>query len=123
MRYRLVAIAIVAAAALVASASAMTVLPGDGGGGGGTSPPPTAQDGAVFVLTGSGYGHGVGLSQYGARAQATAGRSAADILGFCRGLFWRQQLFDEIWSHQSLHLHRCLRFNLGRHDQGFRGIL
>jgi stage II sporulation protein D len=81
MRYRLVVIAIVAAAALVASASAMTMMPGDGRGAeSGASPSPAG--GAVFVLTGSGYGHGVGLSQYGARAQAQAGRSLADILGF-----------------------------------------
>ncbi len=83
MRYRLVVIAIVASAALVASASAMTVLPGDGGGaGGGTAPSPAPPGSAVFVLTGSGYGHGVGLSQYGAQAQALAGRSSTDILGF-----------------------------------------
>ena len=81
MRYRLVVIAIVAAAALGASASAMTVLPGDGGGGG-TSTSPVPPGSAVFVLTGSGYGHGVGLSQYGAQAQALAGRSFTDILGF-----------------------------------------
>ncbi len=36
----------------------------------------------VFVLTGGGYGHGVGLSQYGAFAQATAGRSYREILAF-----------------------------------------
>jgi stage II sporulation protein D len=36
----------------------------------------------VFVLTGGGYGHGVGMSQYGAFAQATAGRTYTDILGF-----------------------------------------
>ena len=35
-----------------------------------------------FVLTGGGYGHGVGMSQFGAFAQATAGRSYRDILGF-----------------------------------------
>ncbi|MGN6598889.1 MAG: SpoIID/LytB domain-containing protein [Actinomycetes bacterium] len=34
-----------------------------------------------FVLHGSGWGHGVGMSQYGAYAQARAGRSAATILG------------------------------------------
>lgn len=33
-----------------------------------------------FVMSGSGWGHGVGLSQYGARAQAAAGRTAAQIL-------------------------------------------
>jgi stage II sporulation protein D len=35
---------------------------------------------ASFVLSGGGYGHGVGMSQYGAQAQALAGRSAAQIL-------------------------------------------
>ena len=36
----------------------------------------------VYVLTGGGYGHGVGLSQYGALAQAKANRSYRDILSF-----------------------------------------
>lgn len=36
----------------------------------------------AFVLTGGGYGHGVGMSQYGALAQAQAGRSYRDILAF-----------------------------------------
>lgn len=36
----------------------------------------------AFVLTGGGYGHGVGMSQYGAFAQAQAGRSYRDILAF-----------------------------------------
>src|SRR5204863_357371 len=35
---------------------------------------------ASFVLGGGGYGHGVGMSQYGAQAQALAGRSATTIL-------------------------------------------
>ena len=35
---------------------------------------------ASFYLSGSGWGHGVGLSQYGARGQAQAGRTAAEIL-------------------------------------------
>jgi SpoIID/LytB domain protein len=33
-----------------------------------------------FRITGSGYGHGVGMSQYGAQAMALAGKSAKDIL-------------------------------------------
>ncbi|MDR3201651.1 MAG: SpoIID/LytB domain-containing protein, partial [Bifidobacteriaceae bacterium] len=45
---------------------------------------PTAQaDNAVagsFAVSGSGWGHGVGMSQYGAQAMALAGRSAAQIL-------------------------------------------
>jgi len=35
---------------------------------------------ASFVVSGSGWGHGVGLSQYGARGQANEGRNAAQIL-------------------------------------------
>jgi SpoIID/LytB domain protein len=35
---------------------------------------------ASFPLTGDGYGHGVGMSQYGAKAQADAGRTVAQIL-------------------------------------------
>ena len=35
---------------------------------------------ASFYISGSGWGHGVGLSQYGARGQAEAGRTAAEIL-------------------------------------------
>jgi stage II sporulation protein D len=42
---------------------------------------PSGTDTAV-VLAGSGNGHGVGLSQYGALGQARAGRSAVDILSF-----------------------------------------
>ena len=44
---------------------------------------PTAQ--AVpssFSFTGSGYGHGVGLSQIGAKGQALAGKSATEILDY-----------------------------------------
>ncbi|GAA4284604.1 hypothetical protein GCM10022261_21350 [Brevibacterium daeguense] len=33
-----------------------------------------------FELTGSGFGHGVGMSQYGARGMAAAGKSATEIL-------------------------------------------
>jgi stage II sporulation protein D len=80
MRLRLVAIPLIAAFVLAAAAGATRP---DGGGGGGSEPSQAPPDGgAVFVLTGSGFGHGVGLSQYGARAQALVGKSAADILGF-----------------------------------------
>ena len=34
------------------------------------------------MLSGGGYGHGVGLNQYGALGQAKANRSYKDILGF-----------------------------------------
>jgi len=37
---------------------------------------------AHFVLTGSGYGHGVGMSQIGAQGQAMEGKSSSDILTY-----------------------------------------
>lgn len=36
---------------------------------------------ASFTISGGGWGHGVGLSQYGARGRADAGHTAAQILG------------------------------------------
>ena len=45
------------------------------------APPPKAPAGTgTFILTGRGWGHGVGLSQYGARGRSLAGWSAARIL-------------------------------------------
>ena len=41
----------------------------------GSAPPPAPLSAPVYVLTGGGYGHGVGLSQYGALGQAKAGRT------------------------------------------------
>jgi stage II sporulation protein D len=35
---------------------------------------------ARFVFTGKGYGHGVGMSQWGAQGMALGGRSAEEIL-------------------------------------------
>jgi SpoIID/LytB domain protein len=37
---------------------------------------------AKFEFTGSGYGHGVGMSQIGARSRALAGESATAILNY-----------------------------------------
>jgi SpoIID/LytB domain protein len=37
---------------------------------------------AVFNFQGTGYGHGVGLSQIGARGKALAGESAQSILNY-----------------------------------------
>jgi SpoIID/LytB domain protein len=82
MPARLLAAAVLAALTLATSAAAMSPRGGDGAGGLAAPPAPSGSSSATFVLTGSGYGHGVGLSQYGARAQALAGRSYADILGF-----------------------------------------
>ncbi len=44
--------------------------------------PSTTLSAPVYVLSGGGYGHGVGLNQYGALGQARANRSYRDILGF-----------------------------------------
>lgn len=43
--------------------------------------PPSAYGEAVFVVSGRGWGHGVGMSQYGAYGQAQAGRTYDQILG------------------------------------------
>ncbi len=44
--------------------------------------PATPLSAPVYVLSGGGYGHGVGLSQYGAFGQAQASRGYRDILSF-----------------------------------------
>jgi stage II sporulation protein D len=46
----------------------------------GQQAPPSAYGDAVFVVSGRGWGHGVGMSQYGAYGQALAGRTYAQIL-------------------------------------------
>ncbi len=38
--------------------------------------------GDTYVIEGSGWGHGVGMSQYGARALAASGRSASEIIQY-----------------------------------------
>ncbi len=43
---------------------------------------PTSLSSPIYVLSGGGYGHGVGLNQYGALAQAKANRGYRDILAF-----------------------------------------
>jgi stage II sporulation protein D len=77
MRHAIVlvlSLALVAAAAAAANPS----LPSE--------PAPTTPGAAlsapVYVLSGGGYGHGVGLNQYGAFGQAKANRGYRDILAF-----------------------------------------
>jgi SpoIID/LytB domain protein len=41
---------------------------------------PSSYGDAVFVVSGRGWGHGVGMSQYGAYGQAQAGRTYDQIL-------------------------------------------
>ena len=80
-RSRLAALALagtLAALCLTTSARADGVDP-TGGAGGGSAPGPVPADGMV-TLTGSGFGHGVGMSQYGAYGMAEQGSSASAIL-------------------------------------------
>jgi stage II sporulation protein D len=44
--------------------------------------PPSSYGEAVFVVSGRGYGHGVGMSQYGAYGQALSGRTDDQILSY-----------------------------------------
>ena len=41
---------------------------------------PAGATGGDLAFTGSGWGHGIGLSQYGARAMAARGATAVEIL-------------------------------------------
>jgi stage II sporulation protein D len=50
------------------------------GSAAGQQTPPSSYGEAVFVVSGRGYGHGVGMSQYGAYGQALAGRTYSQIL-------------------------------------------
>ena len=47
----------------------------------GQQAPASSYGEAVFLVSGRGWGHGVGMSQYGAYGQAQAGRTYAQILG------------------------------------------
>jgi stage II sporulation protein D len=71
-------IVLLVALALAASAAAASPPPDPGA----TAQAPAVLSAPVYVLTGGGYGHGVGLSQYGALAQAKASRGYRDILSF-----------------------------------------
>jgi stage II sporulation protein D len=64
-------------ALLVAITFALVVAVGSADG---QQAPPSAYGEAVFVVSGRGWGHGVGMSQYGAYGQALAGRTYGQIL-------------------------------------------
>ena len=60
---------------------------------------PTYADGLPqrFIVTGSGFGHGVGLSQMGARGLALEGKSATDILNyFFPGTTIQQSVLNQV---------------------------
>jgi hypothetical protein len=77
---RSIALLVSASLAAGAAAVALTVL-GPARSAGAVEDYPAPADG-TFLLTGHGNGHGVGLSQYGARNVATLGRSGTQILDF-----------------------------------------
>ncbi|HET9723190.1 MAG TPA: SpoIID/LytB domain-containing protein [Actinomycetota bacterium] len=52
------------------------------GSASGQQTPASSYGEAVFVVSGRGYGHGVGMSQYGAYGQALAGRTYDQILSY-----------------------------------------
>ena len=66
---------VVAASLLVATPSSAQQSP---------NPPPVliVDPSATAIFTGSGWGHGVGMSQWGGLARAQAGQNAQEILGF-----------------------------------------
>lgn len=77
------AVALAGALAVVLVAATTACLPGPAVGPvvGRTAPPaPTTAPPASWTATGRGWGHGVGLSQWGARNHAAAGRDARWIL-------------------------------------------
>lgn len=59
---------------------AVTVTVTPPGDGTPPAPPASAAPPASFTVTGSGFGHGIGMSQYGAYRMAEEGRTAAEIL-------------------------------------------
>lgn len=65
---------------LVVLAFAATLLPGTASGQDEQEPEEPSKPGPAFAIEGSGEGHGVGLSQWGARALAREGRTYQEIL-------------------------------------------
>lgn len=59
----------------------LAVLAVSAGSAAGQQVPPAPYGEAAFFVSGRGYGHGVGMSQYGAYGQAVAGRTYDQILG------------------------------------------
>jgi len=64
------------------AAIALVFLTSAVGSAAGQQAPASSYGEAVFVVSGRGYGHGVGMSQYGAYGQALAGRTYDQILGY-----------------------------------------
>jgi stage II sporulation protein D len=62
--------------------AAITLVSLTSAAGSAAGQPASSYGEAVFVVSGRGYGHGVGMSQYGAYGQALAGRTYDQILGY-----------------------------------------
>ncbi len=82
---RAAATAAAAVAATIAVTTAGCTVPGAGGGTGGTPAPAGSQTFAVpasgvFTITGHGWGHGHGMSQWGAEGAASLGVPASTIM-------------------------------------------
>jgi SpoIID/LytB domain protein len=74
-------IALLVTASLAAGVAVAVTIVGPAGPAAATEDYPAPADG-TFRLTGHGNGHGIGLSQYGARNAATLGRSGTQVLDF-----------------------------------------
>jgi stage II sporulation protein D len=67
---------------IAVAAGAVAIIVGDAPGASAAPEVVTRPASGIWIVDGHGYGHGRGMSQYGARAQAAAGRSAEQILAF-----------------------------------------
>jgi Stage II sporulation protein len=67
---------------IAAAAGAAVIIVGDAPGASAAPEVVTRPASGIWIVDGHGYGHGRGMSQYGARAQAAAGRSADQIVAF-----------------------------------------
>jgi stage II sporulation protein D len=72
----LVGLGLTAGPADPSAVAASAATPPAGGG------PAAAAAPAAFTISGAGYGHGIGMSQYGAHGMALRGYSASRILSF-----------------------------------------
>lgn len=61
----------------------------------------TEGNGLVFTLTGGGWGHGVGMSQYGAWGRAASGQTATEILDF----YYPGTTIEPITSYDDVRVH------------------
>ncbi|WP_435199708.1 SpoIID/LytB domain-containing protein [Janibacter sp. GS2] len=84
----------------VVLASVVPVGPPDEARAATSSTTGSAASAPSWTFSGSGFGHGVGMSQYGARAQAEAGRSAREILAF----YYRGTTYDAVPDTQAIHV-------------------